>query len=240
MFSKFIDIERLIQVVEKFETIKEMKVIGDSGLDCYTFGNVERISPEAPVPVLRMTRRENRPGMATNVSLNLSELSVKNSLYSIVGDDVDGDILLGQLNGLRVATENTIRTNYPTIRKERVLTETQQICRIDQEPSCFNHLLEHSEKLVSSLCEKTKTGDFVILSDYSKGALSESSTQKLIEASIQKQFFVTVDPGKGKSAKVFKNAFLIKPNLKEAEFLVSSLGFNETSPEKTSQFFLEN
>ena len=58
MFSKFIDIERLIQVVEKFETIKEMKVIGDSGLDCYTFGNVERISPEAPVPVLRMTREK--------------------------------------------------------------------------------------------------------------------------------------------------------------------------------------
>lgn len=125
--------ERLLEIIENFRKVK-MAVIGDLMIDDYIIGNVERISPEAPVPVVSVKEERFVLGGAGNVINNLATLGVKTYCYGVIGDDIDGDRLKKSLKLLGVNTEGLIRSeDRPTIVKRRILGGNQQLLRIDWE-----------------------------------------------------------------------------------------------------------
>jgi len=162
--------KRIKGILERFGDLK-IAVIGDLILDKYVFGKVERISPEAPVPIFEIEREEYRAGGAANVALNLSDLGVgKVALFGTVGEDHEAKILedLVSRNGIFTYFE---RIQKPTVRKTRLIARSQQILRIDREDK--NPVGDEvAEKLISEL--KNFSPDAVIVSDYAKGVITEN------------------------------------------------------------------
>ncbi len=188
-------------------------VVGDLMLDRYLIGDVERISPEAPVPVLRQIRQYARPGGAANVALNLAGLGVEVSLCGLVGADPDGRELVQQLEESGVRTEGVLPCGLPTITKTRVVSRTQQLLRVDVEsrsPGPMPELIA----LQAQALEAAASADAVILSDYAKGVLTEQLCQAVIGGARQRGIPVLVDP-KARDFQRYAGATTICPNLKE-------------------------
>ncbi len=195
-----------------FSGFKRIKigVIGDLIFDHYIFGTVNRISPEAPVPVVRVTKETSFLGGASNVARNLTSLGIDTYLFGVVGNDSYGDKLLHMVEKANIATDNIIRMEHrPTTVKTRVIAHSQQVVRFDKEV-VLNLEKKHTKAILNSV--KKLQLDAVIVSDYGKGVV----TRGLIDGLVKMNKFVSVDP-KVHNAYFYKNVNIITPNLKEAK-----------------------
>ena len=189
-------------------------VIGDVMLDRYWHGQASRVSPEAPVPVVKVGNREDRPGGAGNVALNMAALGSAVRLVGIVGNDETGLELLSRLNAAGVYCDFLQSADKPTITKLRVIGQHQQLIRLD-----FEQEFEAADIIGLQGKVKSLIGDsqVMVLSDYGKGALQE--TANLIELGRSKDIPIIVDP-KGTDFAKYRGATLITPNLSEFEDVV--------------------
>lgn len=191
-------------------------VVGDLMLDRYIWGDVERISPEAPVPVVRITRRSERLGGAANVAANLVGLGLEAVLAGHVGADTDAERIEQLLTEARI-TPFLIRTRgRATITKTRVLGGHQQILRLDQEDEVAITMAENQKLIetVLTVLDSWKPGA-VVMSDYAKGTLTPDVCQALIEAARVRNIPVLVDP-KGRDYDKYRGATALTPNQREA------------------------
>jgi rfaE bifunctional protein kinase chain/domain len=208
----------IIDFDELFRNISKLKVavIGDVMLDTYWWGNVERISPEAPVPVVAVHKKEKRIGGAGNVALNAQALGATVALLTILGDDDDGD------NLSQLLKENSIDTRFIleskkriTTNKIRIISRNQQMMRLDAEHT--DDIDDTDEGKLLNLVEKyisTEKPNVVILEDYNKGILTKKVIEIAIDLCNKNNIPITVDP-KRKNFFLYKNATLFKPNLNE-------------------------
>jgi D-beta-D-heptose 7-phosphate kinase/D-beta-D-heptose 1-phosphate adenosyltransferase len=188
-------------------------VAGDAMLDEYWFGDTARISPEAPVPVVRARSTEQRPGGAANVALNVAALGARSVLAAVVGQDERGDRLTAVLEQRGVRCELVRSATLPTIHKLRVLARSQQLLRIDAEQS----LQSCAAEFVGLFAKLVPQADAVILSDYAKGTLDQ--VVELIAAARAAAIPVLVDP-KGNDFTRYRGAYALTPNRGEFELIV--------------------
>ncbi len=198
-----------------FANIK-VGVVGDVMLDTYWWGNVERISPEAPVPIVAIKSKELRLGGAANVCLNLVSLKAQTTVLTVLGKD---DAALQLKN---IFEENNIQTNFividesrPTTNKTRVIARNQQMMRLDEETT--KDIATNTEDILLQNIEKyihTVKPDVIILQDYNKGVLTKNVIEQTIHWCNQLNIITTVDPKK-KNFFTYKNSTIFKPNLKE-------------------------
>lgn len=196
-------------------TKKRILVVGDFMLDLYSIGEVQRISPEAPVPVLRIFEQSHRPGGAGNTLINLISLGMQAIPLGRVGWDDGGDQFIRDLTEEGVDVSFILRDpTFKTPLKNRMIASNQQLMRVDFEtPSHLSHDLE--KQIVTFLPKLLKQIDIVAISDYAKGFLTCTLLQKLIKEACDLKIPVIVDP-KGRDFSRYKGASLIKPNLSEA------------------------
>jgi D-beta-D-heptose 7-phosphate kinase/D-beta-D-heptose 1-phosphate adenosyltransferase len=186
-------------------------VIGDVMLDRYWFGDTGRISPEAPVPIVKIKQTDERPGGAGNVALNIAALGAKVTLLGVVGNDEAGASLDKQLAASGVISALQHITDVPTITKLRVISRHQQLIRLDFEETFPQFSPDH---LLQAYAEHLKHVNLVILSDYNKGTLADP--QAFITLAQQANIPILVDP-KGTNFNLYQGAQVITPNLKEFE-----------------------
>ena len=193
-------------------------VIGDVMLDTYWWGNVERISPEAPVPVVAMHHREQRIGGAGNVALNTVSLGAQTNLFTVTGDDDDAKTLNNLLQKHNINTNYIVKSNKRiTTNKIRVMSRNQQMLRLDSEIT--NDILEEDEAQLlqnfSAYINKEKPA-VVIFEDYNKGVLTPTLIQSIIKICKENNIITAVDP-KRKNFFAYKDVDIFKPNLKEVK-----------------------
>ncbi len=188
-------------------------VVGDLMLDRYILGEVDRISPEAPVPVLRHAQRYERPGGAANVAMNLAGLGCETFLAGFWGSDGEQAELAALLGPAKVDTAGVVSSSLPTISKTRIVARTQQMLRLDIE-SREEHPAEEMARLEARVVELTKKVHAVILSDYAKGALTASLCEAVIRAARGADVPVLVDP-KTRDLSKYSGATTVCPNLSE-------------------------
>lgn len=201
------------KLIDNFKKIK-IGVIGDLMLDEYVMGKVERISPEAPVPVVKVVEEKFVLGGSANVVNNLAVLGANVICGGIVGNDKNADRLMNAFSK-NVNTSLILKCDdRPTIVKRRVIANNQQLLRLDWEEEF--HINEKQEKEIISKLEKNiKELDALILSDYDKGLLTPNLSQKIIKLCKENNVIITVDP-KPKNIENFIGASSITPNKKEA------------------------
>ncbi len=185
-------------------------VIGDAMLDKYYFGEVTRISPEAPVPINRVTKIKETLGGAANVAHNLALLGCKTSLVAQIGLENHGETLAEKLISRGIDISGVIRTDKPTTTKIRVIGGNQQMLRLDFEDTAEIG----AEKILPKVFERLENVDAVIISDYGKGVCTEKICAEIIRECRQKNKIVVVDP-KGDDWQKYSGASFITPNLKE-------------------------
>ncbi|MGD9591430.1 MAG: bifunctional D-glycero-beta-D-manno-heptose-7-phosphate kinase/D-glycero-beta-D-manno-heptose 1-phosphate adenylyltransferase HldE [Candidatus Berkiella sp.] len=188
-------------------------VIGDAMLDRYWHGDTSRISPEAPVPVVRIEKQEDRVGGAANVALNVKALGAKASLVSAIAEDDAGRTLINMLHDQGVACSFVKLPNQKTTLKLRVIGRAQQLIRLD-----FEDKYQANAQTIIEKCQPfVDTANVIILSDYAKGMLAHP--QEIIQFAKAKGIAVLVDP-KNADLSVYKGATLLTPNLSEFEACV--------------------
>jgi len=189
-------------------------IAGDVILDRYLYGDTTRISPEAPVPVVHVKKTEERPGGAGNVALNISKLGVQSCLVGITGNDDAADVLEKYLTDENVECQFVRQDGLPTVTKLRVLSQHQQLIRLDYESTAIEINVEKVNALFIQQLQKT---NIVVLSDYAKGSLRDISN--LIQQARDKGCTVLIDP-KGTDFSRYQGASVLTPNLKEFEKVV--------------------
>ena len=218
-------------VFEKlFDSFSSLKVgvIGDVMLDTYMWGQVERISPEAPVPVVSLQKKEYRIGGAGNVAMNCKSLGAQVTILSVTGDDSEGSLLLKLFEASGIDSSYLVKTkNRVTTNKMRIISRNQQMMRLDEEitddldPSDENIFLDKIENYIS-----VNTPDIIIFEDYNKGVLTERVIKEAIGFCKKAGVLIAVDP-KRKNFFSYKEVDVFKPNLKEVKealnFLVDNV-----------------
>ncbi len=214
MIMATIDFEKLF---DGFRDIK-VGVLGDVMLDTYWWGQVDRISPEAPVPIVALDKKEYRIGGAGNVALNLACLGAKVSVLSVLGQDEEGNILCDLFRKNAVTTDYIIKSQSRiTTSKTRIISRNQQMMRLDSEIVADINDVEEKELL-------TKVEDFIIsqqpsvliLEDYNKGVLTEKVIEEVVLLCKKYNVITTVDP-KRKNFLSYKGVDIFKPNMKEVK-----------------------
>lgn len=195
---------------------KKILVLGDVGLDEYIMGQVRRISPEAPVPVLEVEGEDNRLGLAANVAQNISSLGGTPILLSVVGQDLGASMLKELCLKSQVSWDYMIvDSERPTTRKTRVMTGHHHIVRVDHEVK--KYLSSHKEaELLGKFQEVLPNVDAVILEDYAKGVISASLVKKVSELCQKHGKKLLVDPNRNNKGAFYAGVDLIKPNFDEA------------------------
>ena len=190
-------------------------VVGDLMIDQYLWGSTERISPEAPVPVINVKRDNEVLGGAGNVVNNLKKLGANVDIFSVIGDCKASSDILRLLNDIGVTTKNLInQKNRILSKKTRIIASHQQVVRYDRESrDDINPASE--EKLINNFKNVIDNYDIVLLSDYGKGVLTSKVTKALIDSANSLGIKVLVDP-KGDDYSKYSGAFLLTPNKKEA------------------------
>ncbi|MFA8450474.1 MAG: bifunctional heptose 7-phosphate kinase/heptose 1-phosphate adenyltransferase [Bacteroidales bacterium] len=207
--------EEIYRLFEAFNKQKVM-IIGDVMIDAYLWGKVDRISPEAPVPVVAVEKRANRLGGAANVALNIQALGAKPILCSLIGDDLMGEEFKKLLLKNKMTCDGIlVSSKRPTTTKFRVIGNNTQLLRVDEEIT--NDLYSDEEKMlfakIKDIISNQKI-DSIIFQDYNKGVLSERIIKDTIKLANENNIPTIVDPKK-KNFEIFKNVSLFKPNLKE-------------------------
>ncbi len=199
-------------------------VVGELVLDKYIWGTVERISPEAPIPVVRMRRRETRPGNAAFVCATARSLGASVALVSVVGADVEGQGLRNVLKDLDISDDGIVEDpSRPTIVKERLLASvqsamrgTQQLLRLDREdPRPVD--LDIEESLLRSLAREMPLADGILVCDINKGLLTPRVLRSLIDEANAHRIPVIIDPRLGDDLSIYRGATALTPNRYEAE-----------------------
>ncbi len=203
-----------------FTTLAGLKVgvIGDVMLDTYWWGRVERISPEAPVPVVAVTSREERIGGAGNVALNIVSLGANVSVLSVIGNDSDGGKVTALLNEKNIGTAYLVNSRQRiTTNKIRIISRNQQMMRLDAEVT--DPLITEDENTLLASFERyiqQEKPDIIILEDYNKGVLTPGVIEKTIALCKRYNILTAVDP-KRKNFFTYKGVDIFKPNLHEAK-----------------------
>lgn len=222
-------------LLEHFNGLKAL-VIGDVMIDTYTKGMVERMSPEAPVPIVRLTERFNRLGGAANVALNLKALGAEPMVCSIIGDDEAGKTLIHLMQKQGLEVNGLVSSNRrKTTVKHRVLDGFRQLLRIDEEDTFDLTEVEHSIlTLVIRQALEQRHADVIVLQDYNKGVLTEAMIHEIVALCNERNIPVVVDPKK-KNFFAYQGVTLFKPNAKE---LREGLGSTVETLEELQQAML--
>lgn len=209
--------ERIRDLFQRFGNLKA-GIIGDLMLDTYMWGQVDRISPEAPVPVVSVNRREYRIGGAGNVALNTRSLGATVTVFGATGKDTEGERLVSLLQQQHIDTSGIIQTpNRVTTCKTRVISRNQQMLRLDEETT--EDLAPAEEALLLQKITAYITNDrpdIIILEDYNKGVLTETLIHSIIALCREHHIVTAVDP-KRKHFFSYRHADIFKPNLKEVK-----------------------
>lgn len=202
----------ITNILNQFET-KRVLIIGDAMIDAYMWGNIHRMSPEAPVPVVEIEKRESRLGGAANVALNIQSLGATPILFSAIGDDYNGELFLNLMIEENLSCDGIKKLKHcKTTVKTRIISDNKHVLRVDEE--CTDQI--DDENLINQLEEMIQENDFdvIIFEDYNKGLLSERLIQNAITAAQQKGIPTIVDPKK-ENFFAYKGVDVFKPNLKE-------------------------
>lgn len=195
---------------------KKVMIIGDVMIDAYLWGKVDRISPEAPVPVVSVKRRENLLGGAANVALNIRALQAVPLLCSVIGNDVRGDEFLDLLKQDGIARDGIVRCpDRVTTTKFRIIGNNAQMLRVDEEMD--TDLSAEDERLLLGVMDGLlKTGEVsvIVMQDYNKGVLTRTLIEKVLKSAAELGISVVIDP-KHKNFDAYQGVSLFKPNLKE-------------------------
>lgn len=232
--------DKFDSLVGQFQELKPILVVGDLGIDKYTFGEVKRISPEAPVPVLEVSKEWHKLGLAANVSDNLKSLGVASTLCGVIGDDTRASLVENLLEERGLKIWGLVRdASRHTTYKERVTTATQQICRVDYETK--DSIDEDTARRVTTrIQEFSGNHSGLIIEDYGKGLFSEALCQKIIKDFKEKNLLVAVDPSRSTPPAWYKGATLLKPNRLESHIMVEALGyFKERKLETIAQVLVD-
>ncbi len=201
-----------------FQDFNRLKVliVGDVMIDAYIVGKVERISPEAPVPIVSVSKKENRLGGAANVALNVKSLGAQPYICSVIGNDDGGKEITQLFEKAGVNCEGVVSSNSRiTTTKTRVMGNNVQMLRVDEEiTSPINQ--QESDNLVSAIEKLLPQIDVVIFEDYDKGVLTKKNIEQIIALTNKHNIPTIVDPKKSNFAH-YKKATLFKPNLKEIQ-----------------------
>lgn len=208
-------LETLLEAASKTRIV----AIGDAMLDEYLVGDVERISPEAPVPVVRVRERRYALGGVANVAQNIVAAGAECRLIAAIGEDAAGAQLRAMLSGIGVPKRGLLTVTRPTTRKTRVVARSQQLVRIDDEEDAYLTARE-AGSIISTIEESVTDADAVILEDYNKGVLLPSVIARAIELARGRNIPVVVDP-KYRHFFAYRGATVFKPNRRELE---SALG----------------
>jgi rfaE bifunctional protein kinase chain/domain len=194
---------------------KNVLIIGDVMLDAYWWGNVNRISPEAPVPVVLLNKKEYRLGGAANVAMNVKKLGARPILCSVIGNDDDGNIFTNLLKDAAIGNELIMKIkDRPTTAKSRIMGNgIQQIIRIDSESEAELNKDDKS-RFLESILTVLPDSDVIIFQDYDKGLISSDLISFIVDKARTKNIPIVVDPKK-RNFQFYKNVSLFKPNLKE-------------------------
>ena len=196
-------------------------VIGDLMLDHFIWGKVSRISPEAPVPIVQVTRESEMPGGAANVAHNLSALGVSTSVIGFLGKDSSGKILRSLLKKDRINVGGLIEsTHITTTQKTRIIAHHQQVVRFDRETP-MEAAGKEEEQLLQTIRRLIPEHQGVILEDYGKGVVTQKLANTVIDLCRRHNIFCAFDPKIGHDLS-FKNAGLCTPNLEEARYLAKT------------------
>lgn len=207
--------DRLIEKISSFSKIKIL-LIGDVGVDEYVMGNVKRISPEAPVPVLEVQSEDKRLGLAANVAQNIMSLGGQVQLVSVIGSDDGAEVLKKLLAQSQVSSDYLIAdARRPTTRKTRMMTGHHHLLRVDYEIK-NNLKLDIEEKLFKQIEKLLPEANAIILEDYAKGLFSASLVNRIVNLAKKMNKYLLVDPHQTQNAEFYKGVSLIKPNYNEA------------------------
>lgn len=215
----------MMQYSSQFHQAKVL-VLGDVMLDRYWFGSTNRISPEAPVPVVKVQDNEERAGGAANVAMNIAALNVPVTLHGLIGQDDAGKALDNLLNAHQIKNQCVALNSHPTITKLRILSRHQQLLRLDFEEGFHN---VDSGELLAKLSSEITAYGALILSDYGKGTLND--VQKMIQIARQANIPVLIDP-KGTDFERYRGAMLLTPNMSEFEAVAGHCATEEEIVEK--------
>ncbi|NOX98940.1 MAG: D-glycero-beta-D-manno-heptose-7-phosphate kinase [Verrucomicrobia bacterium] len=204
-------IESLIESFGKLRLV----VIGDVMLDRFIWGNVTRISPEAPVPVVEVTRESVYPGGAANVARNITPFGSKTELIGLVGADSEGEVLAGALKENNIGIEHLlVEESFSTITKTRVVAQHQQVVRIDRERK--QALTDEARaQVLNQLRDVVGEVDGIIIEDYGKGLIDDELVREVVDIASAGNVIVTVDPNP-KNPIDWKGVSTVKPNRSEA------------------------
>lgn len=219
--------QRLLQILENFKN-KKILVVGDIMLDKYIWGEVSRISPEAPVQVVNVLKETYEAGGAANVANNVSALTGKAFMVGIAGNDESKNVLLEELKKKGINTGGIFIDNEkPTIQKVRIVGRSQQLLRVDYEKK--DHVHKNIEQSMINFLEKNiKDVDIVVISDYAKGVITQEISDNIIQIATNHNKAVIVDP-KPKHMNLYSNVALITPNNAEASEMTNIEDDNDES-----------
>lgn len=223
--NTFYNPEDLLKSIERLAG-NSVVIVGDVMLDEYIFGDVERISPEAPVPVVRIENEEYRLGGAGNVAKNITALGGEAHLFGFLGSDDSGERMREMFREHEIQDKCIQECHWPTTRKTRVIAQQQQIVRIDREAVCLPST-DGLDSLLHGTGEALKKSRVLIVSDYGKGLISGPVMDRLraIRESMPHEPLIIVDP-KPKNYPVYRGVDLLTPNTKEAG-IESHLGHDD-------------
>ncbi|MES1222118.1 MAG: PfkB family carbohydrate kinase [Bacteroidota bacterium] len=210
-----------VQNIEKvFSSFSDLKIgiVGDLMVDSYVWGNVDRISPEAPVPVVSVRKKEYRLGGAGNVAMNLQALGVNVQIVSVIGDDSMAGILQKLFHEKGIKSDYLLNSSSRiTTCKTRVISHNQQMIRLDEEDT-HDLLPSEEEKLLENLFLyiKNENPGLIIFQDYNKGVLTQKVISKAIDICREKNVLTAVDPKKSNFF-LYKHVTIFKPNFKEVK-----------------------
>jgi len=209
-----VDGSRLGNIIREF-TDKEILVVGDVMLDRFLWGNVNRISPEAPVPIVEIEREELYPGGAANVARNLLPFASSVAVMGLAGNDREGEQLIGILSkhGLNTDCIQVSEENLTTV-KTRIVARHQQVVRIDHERRAPLSQTQE-EQAVNQIAERLPGLDAIIMQDYGKGFITQSLVDRINDIAGKSQVVITVDPNPNNPV-IWRGATAIKPNRHEA------------------------
>lgn len=192
---------------------KQVLIIGDAMIDAYMWGNIHRMSPEAPVPVVDIEKRESRLGGAANVALNIQSLGAKPVLFSAIGTDHYGDVFMMLMEKQKLSSEGLQRlSDRNTTVKTRIISDNKHVLRVDEEST--KPITEYFVATELEVLIRSKKFDVVIFEDYNKGLLTEKLITKAIQIATELKIPTIVDPKKDNFF-AYKGVDIFKPNLKE-------------------------
>lgn len=205
-------------ITQLFEDFRKANVliIGDVMIDAYLWGKVDRISPEAPVPIVSVTKRENRLGGAANVAINIRSLGATPILCSVIGNDLNGRTFIEILQQMKMSADGLVQSpDRPTTKKTRVIGNNYQMLRVDEEREEDISIADRKRLLdrISNILLKNSI-DVIVMEDYDKGVISKSLIEQVVKLAQKHKIPIAVDPKK-RNFNHYKNISLFKPNLKE-------------------------